>query len=803
VKVTLFQDIRSTSAPFIKNVTYVLDRIKTGKSRETVDAIRYEVNEGVVADLKKTLPCICFSGAFSNRSINGLKTHSGLICLDFDKFPDDNATMQAAREALIDDKYVFALWTSPSGNGLKVLVKIPPSKENHKSYFDAIASYYSAPEFDSLGEYFDKKTSDVSRVCFESYDPELFYNPESELWTEGEEANLEELGTDSPVLPISSENRIIQNLLKWWEKKYGRTKGSRNNNFFILAAAFNDFGVNKREALNTLTPYEETGFKEKEIIAIVNSAYNKTASFGSRFFEDYKIKRDIEKEVVNGKSVKQIQKLFPEVQDIEKVTERLKDTIVVDEFWTYDEKGKFQIVDHKFKRYIQSKYIFKYFPNPESNPVFIQINENKVKVIGVKQIKDLVLKDLEFRPMIGMIPFDSMASQTRYFTEEYLSFLDTIHIELKKDTATEAFLYYKDKALRVTSNGTELIDYIDLGGYIWENQIIDRIFKSADSQGCDFNRYLWLISGQDTERYKSIKTAIGYMLHSFKTRANNKAIILNDEVISDNPNGGSGKGIFAQAIGFLKRISIIDGKRYNPDKEFALQTVSPDCQILVFDDVKKNFPFESIFSLITEGITLEKKNKDAIKIPVDDSPKVLISTNYTLSGSGGSYERRKHELELSSYFGIHHTPLDEFGHMLFDDWDSEEWLRFDNAMVECLQVHLMEGLLSYNHKNLHIRKFIKETSSEFHEWTTDGNLPIDQLFSRGEKFDAFVQEYPDMKNNTWKLSQKRFKGWIESFAEFKKLQHKDIKDSAGARWSIISAHDHEEQPKVKTFEPPF
>jgi hypothetical protein len=56
---------------------------------------------------------------------------------------------------------------------------------------------------------------------------------------------------------------------------------------------------------------------------------------------------------------------------------------------------------------------------------------------------------------------------------------------------------------------------------------------------------------------------------------------------------------------------------------FPYQTVSSDCQVLAFDDVRKNFNFESLFSIITEGLTIEYKGRDAIKLPVKDSPKVL------------------------------------------------------------------------------------------------------------------------------------------------------------------------------------
>ncbi len=776
MKVTIFKNIKSTSAPFVKDVNYVLDRIKNGKSRETVDAIRFEVDKEKRNELKQELPSICFSGTFSKRSAAGLKVHSGLICLDFDNFPDED-TLLAARESLQGDQYVFALFRSPSYNGLKVLVKIPPSRENHKSYFDALANYFP-------GEYFDRVTSDVSRVCYESYDPDLYHNADSTLWVDGEEVDLEGLGTTTPIIKVTSDNRIIQNLLSWWERKFGSRKGERNSNLFKLAIALHDFGISKNETGNELSKFAEGDFTEREISAIIESAYKDNSTFNTRSFEDFRTRRDIEKEVVNGRSVAQIKKMFPKVDNIELVTEKLKDTIVVDEFWTYDEKGKFQIVDHKFKRYIQSKYVFKFFPNKEGDPIFIQINENKVKITTPKQIKDFVLKDLETRPFIGMLPFDNMAKQTKYFTEEYLSFLDTIEINLKKDTAESGYLYYSDKVLKITKSEVEAIDYIDLDGYVWENQLIDRTFKKVETGKSEFNRFLWLIGGQKEESYNSIKSTIGYLLHSYKTRSNNKCIILNDEVISENPNGGSGKGLYAQAIGYLKKISKLDGKSFNFEKTFAYQTVGADTQVLVFDDVKKNFAFENLFSIITEGITLEKKNKDAIIVPVQDSPKILITTNYTIGGVGGSFERRKHEVELSAHFGSHHTPAQEFGHQLFDDWDEAEWNRFDNDMIEYIQFYLEYGLIEATYKNLKTRKFIKDTSYEFYEWSSEvDNIPLNIKINRVERFEEFIKQYPDMKNN-WKLSHKRFSMWIESFSEYHGHEYVTGK-THGERWAVI------------------
>src|SRR5690606_23973326 len=139
--------------------------------------------------------------------------------------------------------------------------------------FKSFEKYINHPNWDDKG-------SDVSRLCFESYDEDLWINESSEQWSELEEPDLEDIGVDNDkvIIPLTHEARIIDNLLSWWNKKYGSTKGSRNNNAFRLAAAFNDFGVNQSEAERVILTSAETDFTESEILRTVKSAYaNKTA----------------------------------------------------------------------------------------------------------------------------------------------------------------------------------------------------------------------------------------------------------------------------------------------------------------------------------------------------------------------------------------------------------------------------------------------------------------------------------------------------------------------------------------------
>jgi hypothetical protein len=376
--------------------------------------------------------------------------------------------------------------------------------------------------------------------------------------------------------------------------------------------------------------------------------------------------------------------------------------------------------------------------------------------------------------------YEYMAGTQKYFKDDYLNILSESNIFFKEDTIDTGYIYFRNAAVKVTNDNIELIDYLELDGFVWKKHIIDFDFKITDNVNCDFSKFIELISNKNSDKVNSITSTIGYLMHSFKTSANNKAIILNDETISENPNGGSGKGIFWNALSKVKRVSDINGKSFSFEKSFPYQTVSADTQILVFDDVQKNFKFENLFSVITEGITLEKKNKDAIKIPVSRSPKIIITTNYTVGGVGGSFERRKWEIEFSSYFSHKHTPLNEFGRMFFDEWNNKEWLNFYNYMVKCMQMYLVNGLVSYEYVNLEIRKYIKETSFEFYEWANKDTLKENERLNKNMIYNIFIDEYPDFKK--YNLSTKRFWGWVEKYCIFNKIELTKGQDSIGQRY---------------------
>ena len=794
--VTIFKNIKETQAPFFKDIGYILDRIRDGSSKELVKNIRKEQDKAARNELKKNLPAICFSGKFNKRSDASILEHSGLICLDFDGYPRQKDLLQD-KERFIKNKFVFSVFVSPSGNGLKVIVRIPKEADNHVKYFNSLEK-----EFGS--EYFDPTSKNISRVCYESYDPLVFINDKSLVWNTIEEEEYKEMTVrkDPPTIQITDENKIVEILIAWWTKKYPMTEGQRNQNVYILAMAFNDFGINKNLASYICNQYQSSDFSLKEIETTINSAYANTSNFGTKFYEDKEAINEIAQRLRRGESKKDIRKRLEdsmlETAVIDSVLDKADEDVSI-KFWDKTEKGAIKSVPVVFKKFLEDNGFYKYCPEGSKSYVFVKVTNNLIDHTSEKEIKDFILDYLFVLEDISI--YNYFADQTRLFREEFLTLLSTIDIYFIADTYDTSYLYYKNCAVRITKKEVTYIDYVDLGGYVWKDHVIDRMYKKCEVDGCDYKTFINNISEKKEKRTISMESTIGFLMHGHKNLSYCPAVILNDEVISDNPEGGTGKGIFMNALSHMKKLVKIDGKAFTFDKSFAYQLVSADTQILSFDDVKKYFDFERLFSVVTEGLTLEKKNKDAIMIPFSRSPKIAITTNYAIRGAGNSFARRKWELELYQHYNKNYSPQEEFGKLMFGDWDDNDWCKFDNYMIQCLQLYLAEGLIKSEFVNLKIRQLSAETCHEFIEWCglLDGmeahsKLEANRKIYKQELYYEFIEEYPDYgPKSKMTISRTRFYKWLNSYTFFKhNLEPQEGRDQVG-RWIIFRNLEEEEE----------
>ncbi len=786
-EISIFKSIKEPNSPYNRPVLDFLNRIKNGSS---ATELVFQFRKTGDNYYKQQLPCATFGGVFSHRKNDSLVKFSQFACLDFDKF-ENTIDVNEIKEHLKKDSCLFCCFISPSGKGVKAVFRVANEPQRYKAMYKALCIKYNDVHLDS-------KTSDIARACYESFDPDIYINANCTEWCEFEEEEYTGLGVEryDAVVPLKSESRIIDNLQKWFDKKYNMCIGDRNNNIYRFACALNAYGINEFTAINYLLKYSQKGFSDKEIITSVKSAYKRLKNeFNTRVFEDSETKIQLQKAVNSGKTkedikIDLIRKNNPIVNDneeFEKIIENVKTIEQVDIFWKITDKGKIVIVPNLFEKYLYSNNFMKFYPDSGADTfIFVKKDKTLIEETNRDKIKDFVLFDLKNRDDIGMMPYDYMALNTKFFSNEFLNILSTVDIDIKKDTVDTCYLYYQNCIVEVKKDTVKTIDYIDIDNYVWKNSVINRIFEQTDHHNSEFRSFIWFISGQNVDNYNCFKSAIGYLLHTYKTAADNKAIILNDEMITDEPNGRSGKGIFFNGIKQLKKLVSLNGKKIDLNSQFAFQTVKADCQVLVFDDVKRNFPFEDLFSIITEGLEIEYKGQGAIKLPVQKSPKIVITTNYTIKGDGGSFDARKHELELSSYFNSTYSPKDEFKHMLFDDWDNKEWARFDNFMLQCIQYYLCNGLQAQKHKNLDERKYISETSREFNEWTNDGNLYLNTRLNNNETFEKFKREYPDFNNHNFKINT--FKRWVKKYCEKNKYEYV-TGNTNGSRYFEIKTND--------------
>jgi len=791
--ITIFRNIKETDAPFHRPIEAILERIKEGASKELVKRIRLEQKKQERNELKKQLPAICFSGVFTKRNDSSIQEHSGLICLDFDGYEKNKELLQD-KENLTRNPYVYSVFISPSGKGLKILVKIPQDIDNHINYFNSLEKHFN-------NSHFDPSVKNISRVCYESYDPLIYINDNSSLWDKINEKEYQEKHQyrDAPTIPITDENKIVDILVKWWTKKYPMVEGQRNHNCYILAAAFNDFGVNKSLAGYVLNNYETSDFTSLEIQRTIDSAYANTQNFATKYYEDEDRVNSLKVKLKRGASKKELRHQLEESHldgdIIEAVLTRIDEEAQETQFWTKTDKGVIKVVHILFKQFLEDNGFYKYCPEGGKNYVFVKVTNNLIDHTDEKEIKDFILNHLI--DLDDITVYNYFADNTRFFKEEFLTLLSTIDIYFIEDGKDTSYLYYRNCAVKITKKEITTIDYIDLGGYVWKDHVIDRNFTICSVGDCSYQTFIHNICNKEIDRVKSMESTIGFLMHGYKNLSFCPAVILNDEVISDNPEGGTGKGIFMNALSQMKKVVTIDGKSFTFERSFAYQLVSADTQILVFDDVRKHFDFERLFSVVTEGLTLEKKNKDAIKIPFEKSPKISITTNYAIKGSGNSFARRKWELELFQHYNKNFTPLDEFGKLFFSDWNDDEWCEFDNYMIGCLQGYLNTALVQSKFVNLKIRQLSAETSHDFIEWCglINGNeynpmLEIDTKINLQQCYYDFIEQYPDYAPKAkMTISRIRFNKWVAAYAIYKSgVQPQEGRDASG-KWMRIKKED--------------
>ena len=264
-----------------KTISTILEEIKTGKYRPGIVYLRKSLAENKTEaynKAKKSLPAFTPSGKFvGGRKLEFLANYSNCIILDIDKL--SAADLQNAKHLANQSEFTFASFISPSGNGLKILVKINSDKADHKEAFLLVQAHYE----NILKLEIDKSGKDVTRLCFYSWDENLYLNEKATTFVTLSELEMPLTETQpelkAPKLePVEDQYAIYNHCIKFTEKKVQFVNGSRNVFVHQLACNLNRKGVALNEALGYILT--DFGYDEKEVTQAVNSAYGNSHEFG-------------------------------------------------------------------------------------------------------------------------------------------------------------------------------------------------------------------------------------------------------------------------------------------------------------------------------------------------------------------------------------------------------------------------------------------------------------------------------------------------------------------------------------------
>lgn len=361
------------------------------------------------------------------------------------------------------------------------------------------------------------------------------------------------------------------------------------------------------------------------------------------------------------------------------------------------------------------------------------------------------------------------------------------------DTKTQKFIYYKNGFVTITKEGVKFTkDFNQLSGYIWKNQILDRVYNPkltyTDSIKSVFYQFMYNIAGKNQQRLTALQSIIGYLLHDYFDYKL-KAVILTDAFLSDDgeANGRTGKGLFNMGLKYMMQninsdeanYLQINGKTFDPKDEKKYGNATHNTKLIHLEDVKAYFNIEDMFNDVTDGALIRALYEKGFKQYV----KFILSSNKSIRVVGSSAKDRVVMYEFAEHYHENFSPQDEFKHWFFKEWDVEQWQLFDCMMCHSIAEFFKAGKITEAETiNLDRRVLLEHTSKEFvtfldyylfsdadhiNQLPKGYHLTEGELKKEHEKkqlYDLFTESYPDYTRRKG-FNQSRFTKWLKLYAD--------------------------------------
>ena len=170
-----YSDSKNTPDKFIHiPLKTALEQIKSGFYAGLINALpNAHTHTAEYKAAKGSLPVWAFAGEFGNKIINAdFKQSNGMFHVDIDGLTDNVEQCFHELTALPE---IYALWRSPSGSGLKGLIRVPDDLIHCDSDYKKAFVQVKQRILQS-GYKIDESCKDVRRLCFVCSDPYIYIN---------------------------------------------------------------------------------------------------------------------------------------------------------------------------------------------------------------------------------------------------------------------------------------------------------------------------------------------------------------------------------------------------------------------------------------------------------------------------------------------------------------------------------------------------------------------------------------------------------------------------------------------------
>lgn len=481
------------------------------------------------------------------------------------------------------------------------------------------------------------------------------------------------------------------------------------------------------------------------------------------------------------------------------------------EFWFYNRAGNIDINPLPFIDFLSKTLGYAlYSDSSEPKKPLIKINKELHQVERIAS-NDQVKHDVEawLRENLDETSITAeeiiqslMKKHDKLFSDKMYEWLPSVSFNTFSDNKNTAFFFFKNGIVEVQKASIRLMEYesLPVNTYIWRDRIkcdnfdVEIMDNLKDDIYLESSMYKFLrrvsavlpdmdetpIEKLDQDKQRRLlntMTSIGYMLHSYKDPAKPWALIVQEDTPVDGMGGGSGKQLIIKCMAQLRNLMEEDGKLLDPTKQFAFQGITEGTDIFVLDDAKKHFKLEPMYRMITNDMVVEIRNVGRKIITYDKSPKILITTNYDLTGTDNAKHlaRRIKILLVHCYFGPERAPKDELGMLMTDDWDYTQWNLFYNLMFRCTAAFLHRGVVEIETTNAMREKSVRQGfGDDFFEFMQEiVKTQYDEWLVASSIHDEFVDTY---KLDKRAFSYSRFRKGMDSFFEKFSINVKYDKD---------------------------